>query len=122
MKKAVAIILILAVTAQLLNELLVVAAFELQEAYIAQELCEEREVPDSDCHGHCQLTKKLTQDNDTNDRARTPRFEEIPNFSIYLPAHSQYDYTMKWSGKQLPAGDAHLPDELFTDDIFHPPS
>lgn len=33
--------------------------FELEQDYIAQELCQEKDVVDSDCAGHCVLTKTV---------------------------------------------------------------
>ncbi len=33
--------------------------FEVEQDYIAQELCQEKDIEDSDCEGHCVLTKKV---------------------------------------------------------------
>lgn len=37
----------------------ILAWFQIQNDYIVKELCEEREVVNSDCAGHCVLQKKM---------------------------------------------------------------
>ena len=42
-----------------LTNIAIAVWFELEQDYIAKELCVEKDVEDSDCAGHCVLTKKV---------------------------------------------------------------
>jgi hypothetical protein len=61
MKTAASILFILAVLMQLLSRLAIYTSFKINQDFIANNTCVEREVPDSTCQGNCQLVKQLQQ-------------------------------------------------------------
>ncbi|MCB0737263.1 MAG: hypothetical protein KDC92_07100 [Bacteroidetes bacterium] len=40
--------------------------FAINQQFISENLCENRDNPDSNCNGHCQLRKMLTEDDDNS--------------------------------------------------------
>jgi hypothetical protein len=44
---------------QALGNVLFLSAFQLNRAYFAEQLCEQRTRPGNDCQGQCQLVKRL---------------------------------------------------------------
>lgn len=47
---------------QVFSKLNIITAFYLNQDYIAKVLCIEKEVPDNECQGHCQLKKRLKEE------------------------------------------------------------
>ena len=65
-KTGVTIFLILLLNCQVFNKFLVMATFFANEDYIAANLCVNKDHPEMHCNGHCQLDKKLHDDQDHN--------------------------------------------------------
>jgi len=65
-KSAVTIFLILLLNCQIFNNFLVMATFYANENYIAANLCVNKDHPEMHCNGHCQLDKKLHEDQKQN--------------------------------------------------------
>ena len=121
MKKILAFILILAVMSQLLNKLLTYAAFKLQEDYIASVLCENKDKPEMHCNGHCQLTKKLQEDEKEDGRSAIPRFSEDQNINIFFSATVIWPMAPLTRFLSLRNRDEFLPEDPGFPDVFHPP-
>jgi hypothetical protein len=62
-------LLILAIVPQLSGNLVIVACFQLNRSYIAQNLCEKRAEKDNQCNGHCYLSKKLKAQASNSERS-----------------------------------------------------
>jgi hypothetical protein len=63
----------------------VTAAFYINQSYIAQNLCENRDKPQLQCNGHCQLSKKL-KDEQRKEQENPERKAENKS-EIFYPAH-----------------------------------
>ena len=61
-KKVLAILMIMVLMFQVFSKLNTIAFFYLNQNYIAKVLCIEKDVPDNDCQGHCQLKKQLEEE------------------------------------------------------------
>lgn len=61
MKHLVAHILILSIFSFQFSELLIYIAFKINQDYIAENLCVEKDIEGSTCKGCCQLEKKLDE-------------------------------------------------------------
>ena len=61
LRKGFAYVLILSILAQTIWQVGILISFEINQDYIAQNLCENREKPELHCNGHCQLFKQLEQ-------------------------------------------------------------
>ena len=70
----IAVVLVLVASTQ--SVLVVRAAFELDRESIAERLCINRDRPELDCHGTCQLSRMLREQQDRDDR-RTQATLEI---------------------------------------------
>jgi len=57
------------------SKLIIYANFYLNQEYIAENLCENKEKPEMQCNGKCQLMKSLKQEEDTQpeDEKHTPK-------------------------------------------------
>lgn len=58
-KRSLAILLLISLTAASFQRYFVYAGFELNKAYIAKNLCENRNKPWMHCNGHCYFMRKL---------------------------------------------------------------
>lgn len=96
--------------------------WQANQQYIAQNLCENRNNPDSDCGGSCHLEKQL----DNADESKAPFLPHKGIEKIEIPA---FDIAAHWHLKLY--GVVGIPlfyatDELFlpcdfTFSVFHPP-
>ncbi len=59
MKATCVSILLICLVAASFSNWLVIASFNINQAYIIKELCVNRNNPNSSCNGHCYLRKKL---------------------------------------------------------------
>lgn len=98
MKSIKATILVLIFTAPTLFNIGLLADYGIRYQYYATVLCENKDMPEMHCNGHCQLS--LQQDN-SEDSA--PQLPEVRPFEIQIvPSHFE-----DWQPI------------LFTDDVVH---
>lgn len=62
MKKTIAILLLCGIIFQIFSNAFIIAGFEVNKKYIAEKLCVNKDKPKMQCNGHCQLKKKLDQE------------------------------------------------------------
>jgi hypothetical protein len=62
MKAFVAILLLAGIILQTTAKLAIIINFEANREYIAKNLCEKKDEPDSCCKGSCQLNKSLEEE------------------------------------------------------------
>ena len=63
-KQLAAILIILSIAWHILAEAAVYLSFKINQDYIETYLCENRNDPESECHGCCQLEKELKKQQD----------------------------------------------------------
>lgn len=61
MRRILSILLVLTILMQSLSQLIVWAGYEINLNYISKELCVNKEVKNSCCHGKCYLKKEMQQ-------------------------------------------------------------
>ena len=105
----------------------IVIYYYANKAYIAQNLCEQRDKPKSCCAGSCQVKKWLNNVEEDGSQQKAPagpkqnKIQEIVLFCepvqvlewAFLPSESQQTEIPAWAGNIPPAP---------VSDIFHPPS
>lgn len=69
MKRLAVIMCVLCVLVQPLSKQGILMVYQLNKAYIASELCENRFLPGSDCQGKCHLRKELQKDSERKKEA-----------------------------------------------------
>ncbi|WP_202913638.1 hypothetical protein [Pararcticibacter amylolyticus] len=93
--RLVAILLLITVISSNFSRFYVYAGFELNKAYIAKELCENRSRPAMHCNGKCYLMKKLRaaeekekeqESKGNSNRLEISFFQEPFNLSFNQPA------------------------------------
>ncbi len=72
MKKALLYLLMFAVALQAFRHLGIVVSFKINRDYIAENLCEKRDEPESCCKGSCYLEKELKKAAETEEKAPVP--------------------------------------------------
>ena len=67
MKHVTAYILILAIFLHLFSGIAVVVSFKINQDYIAEFLCINKDIPESNCNGGCHLKKELNEQQEHQD-------------------------------------------------------
>ena len=120
-KQLIALLFLLAFTAQMFSKAVIVCSFYANQDYIAKNLCENRNKPKCCCHGKCQLRKRLNKDTNedkqSNERKSSKESEVLSSKSFFLNIpiavfkEQQTTYTSFSDGKAI--------DKSYS--IFHPP-
>jgi len=120
-KQLIALLFLLAFTAQMFSKAVIVCSFYANQDYIAKNLCENRNKPKCCCHGKCQLRKRLNKDTNedkqSNERKSSKESEVLSSKSFFLNIpiavfkEQQITYTSFSDGKAI--------DKSYS--IFHPP-
>jgi hypothetical protein len=123
MQRTLSIVLTLAMLTVVFSDLVIVASWKLNEAYIARFLCVEREIEASDCGGTCYLTAQL-QAAATQEPGQLPLsnlLEQSRTLMLALNAVYDLDTARPVSSAFPQPGNETLTPQRFTSDIFHPP-
>jgi hypothetical protein len=84
MRKAVAIFLTILLLLQCSMKLVIVVYYQINKAYIASNLCENKAKPSMKCQGKCYLAKKLkAQEN--QEKGMTDLLKLVAEISFYFP-------------------------------------
>jgi len=94
MKKIISLALVLALGFQFLMKLGILTYFQLNQAYIIEMFCVNKEKPEMHCDGQCFLAKKLQAAEDSDHDAEGTRTAnqkiDMPIFLIATPDHFSF--------------------------------
>jgi hypothetical protein len=90
MKTLYAIALILILVAPFGYKSLLVGDYFVNMDYYANELCENKNLPEKKCNGICQLTRELSNDTDSHENGFPSEFKEIEISSFVLPRNNYF--------------------------------
>jgi len=109
---------------QIGSRVYVLVNFQLNKEYIAENLCEKRDEPESCCEGSCHLEKELNKveesenqgpiNSDTNKKEKTEDFVLYCSDFLKLTEHTKSEIVMYQFTHKTCAG--------FTSEISHPPT
>ena len=120
MRSSIAITLCLLVSSSFLLNFGTLVWFSVERSYIIQELCENREVDESQCKGNCVLQKNLSIDNQQKSAEDEAVLVQLESLNFILPdaspAHSEAP-NQKTLGPILDQG--HTSSIVI--EVFHPP-
>ena len=87
-RRLIAFTLLLALLSSILDKLFVYAEFKSNQAYIAENLCENRDRPELNCKGKCYLMKKLkdAEDKEKKQESQTQKKGSVDLFFLSEPA------------------------------------
>ena len=120
-KQLIALLFLLAFTAQMFSKAVIVCTFYANQDYIAKNLCENRNKPKCCCHGKCQLRKRLNKDTNedkqSNERKSSKESEVLSSKSFFLniPVPIFKEQTITYTS----FSDGKAIDKSYS--IFHPP-
>jgi hypothetical protein len=116
--------LLVALVLQLCSRIYVLIDFKINQEYIAENLCEKKDEPESCCEGSCQLSKELNKIEESeeqgplnNDTQKKQKTEEFPLFIIDIKQLADLNkdeiQILEWKVVSYSCG--------FYAEIFHPP-
>ena len=121
LKQLIALLFLLAFTAQMFSKAVIVCSFYANQDYIAKNLCENRNKPKCCCHGKCQLRKRLNKDTNedkqSNERKSSKESEVLSSKSFFLNISTPV--TIEQSNTYTSFSDGKAIDKSYS--IFHPP-
>ena len=123
MKNALVYILLIATLLPTVSSWGTIAYYQVNKAYIARVLCENRDKPQLHCDGQCYLAKKLRAQQDRQDKETTERVQNTPVLQLFCQANLPFQFRqhladllpVMFSAYQFPAYLAPLAG------LFHPP-
>ncbi|MBK7149618.1 MAG: hypothetical protein IPH78_12575 [Bacteroidetes bacterium] len=122
MKNILALFLAFSFFAQSFVPVGMVAYYHINKRYIAQQLCENRNNPASNCQGHCYLSKQLKKAEEGERKQSSGIIKEkeeiIADEHTLLPATYFPDFTVY---QFIPYSASHIPAEACTT-LLKPPA
>lgn len=119
MKPLIAVLLAFSIAWHIMAEAAVFISFKINQDYIEKYLCVNRDNPESECHGCCQLKKELEEQKETTSDMPDTQLKKVE--IQYFPSSSSHFklFTSDSEGHNQPYQYAHYSTAL--KDIFHPP-
>ena len=108
------------ILSQTFSKWIVILDYNINKAYIAKNLCENRKIPKMHCNGQCILMKKIK----AQEKQEAPSGVINWGNSIQLFVNKLSVYFCLYSNKEEEKfinGNTPLNKEDFTHSIFHPP-
>ncbi|RAJ97657.1 hypothetical protein LX87_02560 [Larkinella arboricola] len=84
MRPVLAYLLLVATLLPTFSQWGTIAYYHANKDYIAKVLCENRAKPQLHCDGKCYLAKKLTAQQEQQDKATTERVLKTPDFQLFF--------------------------------------
>jgi hypothetical protein len=120
MKHLIAILLVFSFLTQNISKLIIVINFRINQEYIAKNLCEKKDEPESCCHGKCELKKQLDEEDKKENFPETTfkdKFEKqnyyTPTLNVFASSESVSEPNFNYISSISSTG---------LSEIFHPPS
>lgn len=119
MKHAFAYLLISAILLHLFAGLIVLVSFKINQDYIAEFLCINKDVPESNCNGCCHLKMELEEQQEN--KGSLPE-SEIKKIDIqYFENEISLSKNRNESPNLISLYYLNITGNLIPDNIFHPP-
>jgi len=118
-KQLAAILIILSIAWHILAEAAVYVSFKINQDYIEKYLCINRDNPESECHGCCQLKKELEKQQETKSEMPDTQLKKIEIQYFQSGSNSSKLFPTDLEEHTQPYQYAHSSTPL--KDIFHPP-
>ncbi len=102
------------------NVAVIYVEFKLNQDYIAEVLCINKDVPDSDCHGCCQLKKEISEQEEQKHEEEAVRTGEKLLWTVNNDEAFCFSLAETYVEVPLKPYCSH-PYSMIPFDIFHPP-
>ncbi len=123
MRKILSITLLFSLILPYLLNVAIIVNFKINQEFIAKVLCIDKDKPESNCHGTCQLSKQLSEtDNDDPNKEQNKLKTEVET-NLFLRSHPKSVNTYALDENE---GDANgyyceFYSSTYLSDIFKPP-
>lgn len=119
MRRILSIVLMVTILMQSLSQLIVWAGYEVNLNYISKELCVNKEVKDSCCHGKCYLKKEMQQTESREQSSSVKEKNEVVPGVITNPVK-----LVVFEQQEIKPVLINEPFEVsgYRSSVFHPPS
>jgi hypothetical protein len=121
MKLTCVCILFICLAAATFSNWLLIASFNINQAYIAKELCVNRNNPNSRCNGHCYLCKQLNREEKPEGTSGSTSKEKFEVQLFFVDAHAETALLID-PGKDFYTRPQPFSNQLYLMSFFHPPS
>lgn len=74
----------------------IIAHYQLNKAYIARVLCQNRDRPELHCDGQCYLAKQLKARQDKQDKETTERVQSTPVLHLFCQPDVPFQFRPIW--------------------------
>ncbi|GAB3772287.1 hypothetical protein GCM10028818_12310 [Spirosoma horti] len=92
MKNALVYILLIATLLPTVSSWGTIAYYQVNKAYIARVLCENRDKPQLHCDGQCYLAKQLKAQQDRQDKETTERVQNTPVLHLFCQVNLPFQF------------------------------
>lgn len=101
---------------------MIYAAFYANQNYIEKNLCINRDKPWMHCDGHCQLNKKLSDDDQRDAQAPVQRMASEMSVLFFAPV--SFQSVIFQIADTVPLNGYYIPiaPQTFIRNVFHPPA
>src|SRR5438094_478409 len=113
-------ILLICLIAATFSQWLLIAGFDLNENYIAKELCVNKSNPHSHCNGHCYLSKQLNNEEKQSNPLSTSSKEKFEVQLFCIDGSNNIQATSYFISTTYSALQNFSPQEVLKK-TFHPP-
>jgi hypothetical protein len=120
-KRPIAIIFILLLSAQSIFKLSIITYFQANRDYIAEVLCINKEKKITTCYGQCFLDRHLAIADEENDDQAAPTSKIQVESSVFLMSGIDFDLNRNFLIQQRPDLRQSLYAYDLTHTLFHPP-
>jgi hypothetical protein len=123
MQRATAFVLIILLLSGLASDLIQFVQFKISQAYIIENLCEERSLAENNCQGSCQLKKQLNKSSTEAEDRSIPYLSWI-SLRLNFIANESRRQEAAFADAQLNqprAKNDKISSQLLMFDIFAPP-
>jgi hypothetical protein len=122
MKGIATVILLLLFTVQTFSKWMWVLDYNLNQAYIAKNLCINKARPKLHCNGHCQLRKKMAEDESNKESSETAVQKSIVYSAFSKPDMEAQLETVPTALMQPQSFYLFPPCIAVIPAVFHPPA
>jgi hypothetical protein len=121
MKQIGAIILLLVMLSVTFSKWLIIAQFRLNQQYISENLCVNKNKPKSCCHGKCFLGKQLVKDEKGDTQGLPEKSKEKTDIQLFYETENCNGISKKYALNIFPSFETNFSLSSFCDACFKPP-
>ena len=122
LKRYIAILMTFMILAGTFKDVASFLSFKVNQDYIAEVLCINKDIPESSCHGKCMLIKNIQENHEPNEKSPAPLIEKTQNLIFLIPFQKDaFNHGILLHIQKPPFASRQMIESNYHFDIFHPP-